>query len=260
MTMFEQFEEIRRRVAALENERARNITALVEQTTALDDRAVELGRRIDDLDALVYPAEGKPLRERIDALEHENRVLFRNADVETAIREDIGRRVAALEALLPSPRPMDAAELASLPFRPVIAPLGGATLEPSTPPLCPLCLVRHREGENTLCPSFGQIGPGTVVIQREPDYESQGFAIPDYLIAPAPDYRSERPAEVDACGCDEALELRRQLAAALALLEGIRREMEDPGGDLSRVTWSRLEQHCDDHICGQAKEEPTQNQ
>lgn len=39
-----------------------------------------------------------------------------------------------------------------------------------------------------------------------------------------------------------------QLAAANALLECIRREMDDRGGDMSRVTWSRLEQHCDEWI------------
>jgi hypothetical protein len=41
---------------------------------------------------------------------------------------------------------------------------------------------------------------------------TQNLALPDYLLAPAPDYRSELPAEPETCGCDEAVELRKQLA------------------------------------------------
>jgi hypothetical protein len=35
-------------------------------------------------------------------------------------------------------------------------------------------------------------------------------------LAPVPDYRSELPAEVEVCSCDEAVELRRQLDEAQA--------------------------------------------
>jgi hypothetical protein len=158
MTMFEQFEEIRRRVAALENERARNITALVE--------------------------DGVTVKGRLDALEHEKRTLFHALDTETAIREDIGRRVSALEARLPP------AKLA-----PSCVGCGGP-VEPArhdyVSPTCYQCLPPPEPLPTR------QIGTGTVVIQREPDFEPKGIALPDYILAPAPDYRIAEPDE-DPC-------------------------------------------------------------
>jgi hypothetical protein len=50
--------------------------------------------------------------------------------------------------------------------------------------------------------------------------------------APVPDYRSDLPAEVEACSCDEAVELRLQLAEArqkLASLDAIAIRKESHG-------------------------------
>lgn len=46
----------------------------------------------------------------------------------------------------------------------------------------------------------------------------QNLALPDYLLAPAPDYRSELPAEPETCGCDEAVALRATIARLSAEL------------------------------------------
>lgn len=267
MTMFEQFEEIRRRVSALEQARVPPGPPEHRDLAALDKH---------------FDARCDTLSKRVDALEHENRVLFHNASVETGIREDIGRRVEALEARMPNPRPIDAAELASLPFRTVFTPLA-ATLEPGTPQLCATCLTRHRPGQNTLCPEFRAAHDGPNCVQCrgpvEPDRHCyvhptcyrclpppeplpirqigpgavapHNLALPDYLLAPAPDYATERPAEVDTCGCDEAVELRQQLAAANALLA----ECYHYQNRLPRDCVHRLSAH----LAAQAKEEPTQN-
>lgn len=46
----------------------------------------------------------------------------------------------------------------------------------------------------------------------------RSVALPDYLLAPTPDYRSELPAEIEPCGCDESFALRAEVARLRAEL------------------------------------------
>lgn len=167
--------------------------------------------------------------------------------------EDLTQRLDALEARLPAPIP-------------VVTPLA-STLELGTPELCANCLVRHRPSENTLCPGFraAKDGPSCVccggsveadrhcyvhptcyrclpppepvpVLPIGPGVAPQNIALPDYVLAPAPDYRSELPAEVEPCGCEEAEALRAELGAASVELKQLANRVDIDAGTIAQLT------------------------
>lgn len=64
-------------------------------------------------------------------------------------------------------------------------------------------------------------------------------------LAPAPDYRCELRAAPEQCGCEEAMDLREQLAVANDLMLEIRDSIDANGGALRGKSWRRLEAYTD---------------
>jgi hypothetical protein len=56
-------------------------------------------------------------------------------------------------------------------------------------------------------------------------------------LAPSPDYRSDLPAEVEICSCDESLALRRELASARARIAALERRRPDGRGRALANAW-----------------------
>jgi hypothetical protein len=56
-------------------------------------------------------------------------------------------------------------------------------------------------------------------------------------LAPTPDYRSDLPADVDICSCDESLALRCELALARRRIVDLERSRPDGRGRALAAAW-----------------------
>jgi hypothetical protein len=288
MSMFERVQELTERVGRIENERARNITALVERIDALEQAKVAPGPpEHRDLVALDrhFDARCDTLSQRLDALEetrsgeaigelqeaHQSLVqhvrqlggadgmaIERRLEVLGRSETKLRGRIQALEELqqqttedmLEFHSRLKEFELRLPAAIPVVTPLAprcpcedgslcalvpgskahphprcvrcNGTVEPErhdyAQPTCYRCLPPPEPlPVRAVTPLADTFGPAVA---------PQNLALPDYLLAPAPDYSTERPAEVETnerqrCSCHESEWLRSKLRAIASVLEEV---------------------------------------
>jgi hypothetical protein len=224
VTMFEQQQELTRRVAAIENERARNITALVEQ-------GAEFERRIKSLEGDVkHAVEEEGLLRRIEALEQWRGDMRENGQTPYTAYSELHNRMTTLEARLPAPIPVVDRDYHCVQC--------GGPVEPErhcyAHPTCYRCL---------------------------PPPEPLPINLPASMrpVAPAPDYAIER--EPEKCSCEESEALRESvaqaevdakhdgesvLAMAQALAEATARLERETGiAEAYRNGWRAVTKECD---------------